>query len=344
MQKDYCNVGKLLADKNAIFNYIPDGSGDYAGVVVGMKGRDRSNPLVGWALFSEFDDGRLVMDKRSKKVKEALLDVYDALDAFADICGNKVTADFVEDIKLQIDTPEEGCAIPKDIKYRALELALLRANPDRENYFVSTNPEYSQINTDLRPYEEGGSETTVLTEGTDYLNPYDRYVIPYIRKACRFMEFRCWRYFKDFKKEKASKKVVNPKRWFTGKPGEKPVKTPYGNIVISYVYSTDVKTGLPKIFLAEEKGSYKVTPAGYPDWLFIRRHTSADFEQWWVIDAYQIVNYMSKKHTEEEAISKFFDNYKPGKFDVSQLRHWFDDNSIEYWEDEDGEFSLKELK
>lgn len=190
------SIGQLLKDKNALLNYIQDNAGNNMGVVVGMKGKDRGTPLVGWALFSEFDDGRIVMDKRSKLVREAVRKVHEALEEFAKVCNNESTSNYIEDLKLQMDMPDRGVMIPYDIKYRTIELALLRANSDRENWFVCSNPAYCQEFTDLRPVDEDGDEYTYLTYGSDYHNPYDGYAIPYIRQACRAMEFRCWRFYK----------------------------------------------------------------------------------------------------------------------------------------------------
>lgn len=192
------SLGQLLKDKNALLNYIRDDAGNNMGVVVGMKGADRGTPLVGWALFSEFDDGRIVMDKRSKPVREAVRKVHMALEEFARVCNNESTAGYIEDLKLQMDMPDHDVVIPYDIKYRTVELAILRANSDREHWFVCTNPAYCQEFTDLKPEDNGGNEYTYLTYGSDYHNPYDGYAIPYIRQACRAMEFRCWRFFKPF--------------------------------------------------------------------------------------------------------------------------------------------------
>lgn len=194
--KSNCNIGQLLNDKNALLNYIQDDMGNKMGVVVGMKGKDRATPLVGWALFSEFDDGRIVMDKRSKPVREAVTNVHAALDEFAKLCGNDSTAEYIEDIKLLLDAPDWESEVPHDIKYQTVELALLRANADRTHYFVCTNPAYNQQYTDLIPEDQGGLEMTYLTYGSDYHNPYDGYAIPFIRKACRAMEYRCWRFYK----------------------------------------------------------------------------------------------------------------------------------------------------
>lgn len=196
--KSQYNIGKLLKDKNALFNYIQDEFGAKMGVVVGLKGRDRATPLVGWALFSEFDDGRITMDKQSKPCREAFARVYEALDNFAKYCGNKMTAKRVEDVKEILDSQDDFTIIPKDIKYRAIELAILRANPDREQYFVCSNPIYNQQDTLIpqNPRTLYKTEGTHLVHGSSEFNYFDKYAISYIKKACRAMEFRCWRFYK----------------------------------------------------------------------------------------------------------------------------------------------------
>lgn len=334
MKTEGYDIGGLLKARNAIFNYIPNGHGGWSGAVVGIRGEDRATPLVGWALFSEFDDGRIVMDKGSEKVHKALGDAYRALDVLAGACGDKAVRDAVENVKVYMDSPYTDSPIPKDIRYRTIELALARANADRGNWFVSTDPEYRQVGTDLRPKEDGGKETTCLTNGMAWLNPYDGYMIRHIRKACRAMELRCWRYFKDFPKQKMQRKVVNPKSWFTG-VRQKPITTPYGRLVVSYIYRSDETTGLPKVFLCRNTTGWKSTSECFPDWLFIRRPGTPDYEQWWVVDAFRIANYMNGRRSPEEAIRWFFENNVPEKFEVSSFRHWYEDNDYEARDDVD---------
>lgn len=193
------NVGQLLKDKNAIFNYIKDSYNRPIGIVVGMKGKDRDNPIIGWALFSEFDDGSYVSDRQNYLANVALNDVYTSIDRYAKLCGNPSTRDYIKRVKELITTPTMFVSPNKEIKYKTVEMALLRANTNRDTYFVCSNPIYNQWGSNLiAPEREVAKENEIVTvygNASDF-GLSDKVAIPSIRQACRSMEFRCWRYFR----------------------------------------------------------------------------------------------------------------------------------------------------
>lgn len=193
------NMGQLLKDKNAIFNYIKDSYNRPIGIVVGMKGKDRDNPIIGWALFSEFDDGSYVSDRQNYLANLALNEVYTAIDKYAKVCNNSCTKDYIARVKELITAPTMFLGPNKEIRYKTAEMALLRANTNRDTYFVCDNPIYNQYGTNLVVPEDGscnGNEIVTIYGNASDFGLSDKVAIPSIRQACRTMEFRCWRYFK----------------------------------------------------------------------------------------------------------------------------------------------------
>lgn len=199
MSKNEYKIGNLLNDKNAIMNYIYQ-DGAKIGVVVGMKGKDRDNPLVGWCLFSEFEEVDNSIEvlplKKVEYLRDNLKRIEMAIESsphFSELA--KAEFDLIKNLNVIVNKNSYS----SEVLYLSIENALLRANPNRENFFVSSNPMYCQNTSLLKTTSNHRCHIDTLI--SDY-HIYDEAIITKVRKAARAMEWRCYRYFKDCEKTK----------------------------------------------------------------------------------------------------------------------------------------------
>ena len=207
------HIGEILKKHNALFNYIRDPYGFRIGVVVMMKGADRDNPLVGWALFDE------TSYKQYGKRTETLNELPVANELLEDILlktcevfnkhrnpdeqTDPSMLDIYNDVealrKLKVGSPEmrgfHNDSITSKGKADLISLAIKRANTDRDNYFahVSKCPgtcreDQSEVEWDLNWIQINIPDDSLIVKS--------QILAKTIKKAVREAEYRAWRYFK----------------------------------------------------------------------------------------------------------------------------------------------------
>lgn len=189
------NVGEILKNNNAIFNYIYDKYGFRIGIVVAMKGVGRWHPRMGWSLFCEVPHKTVVHRKMS------------TIPYYKNICiFNKTLNEFVP---AELEVPEVIEIYPED-KFAKMELfykAIDRANYNSFEYYVNKDPQFGQAKTDFRSECET-LQADVYNENYNCFNIKDAPVFDMddeaeygtfkaIKKTVKSTEFRAFTYFKN---------------------------------------------------------------------------------------------------------------------------------------------------
>lgn len=211
-RKNKIHIGEILKAHNALFSYIKDPYGFRIGVVVMMKGQNRDNPKVGWALFDETNNKQYgkrintlkeipVADEHLNNILERAVEIFKLIPD-TDNKENPSMLGIYNEVqalkRMKLGSPElrgfHNDALTAKGKADLISLAITRANTNRENYFACTSVipgdrcDQSEVDWKLNWIPINRPDDSLIIKSPILAQT--------IKKAVREAEYRAWRYFK----------------------------------------------------------------------------------------------------------------------------------------------------
>lgn len=217
MNKSETNIGELLKENNAIFNYIYNSLGYRMGVVVAKKGNKKGYNPIGWALFNEINSidystqiklkSTPTYQRMTKAFKQSIskipsleekdmelikdlgfFECYDALSDFLKMNSELYSIVESKYIAYKFSVTHKGTV-------EAIKLALSRANNNSWNYYSPKGSGHDLRNNivNLSTFRTCAWLSNEIRNPT---KPNSPKLANMLRKSIRKMEYRAWRYFK----------------------------------------------------------------------------------------------------------------------------------------------------